>query len=87
MIDLFVQKINVVENKEYNETKPLVDNYIKDNKEIKMTQHKKTKIEKRNYNESLQSLDEGSKQEIVKEEKEILSKYFAKKIKYETYYR
>lgn len=52
-----------------------------------MTQHKKTKIEKRNYNESLQSLDEGSKQEIVKEEKEILSKYFAKKIKYETYYR
>ena len=58
MINLLVQKINKVENKEYNEIKLLIDNYIKDSKEIKITQHKKTKIKKRNYNESLQSLDE-----------------------------
>ena len=85
LINLLVQKINQVEDKEYKEFSLLIDKYINTHKigEKKNQKANKT-IKKRNYNEPLKSIDEANKKEIIKEEQEILSKYFTKKVKYET---
>ena len=59
LINLLVQKINQLEDKEYKEINLLIDNYINTHKNEGMKNQKANKtVQKRNNNESLKSLDD-----------------------------